>query len=98
MILIVFCLSFTAFSQNDTLCFTRLQVKEFLTTKVLYNNCLYQYDLIAKENDSLKIENKAISEHLEVHENKTKRNRRIAIGTGVFAIFEGVLIGVSLSK
>ena len=80
-ILIVFFLSCTAFAQSDsTYCFTKLQVKEFLYTKVELNNCNEQYNAV-------KGQNKAISDTLSVlrvdytkQQKKVRTNRRIAIG------------------
>ena len=80
-ILIVCFLSFTTLAQNDsTFCFTKSQVKVFLTTKVELNNCNEQYN-------DVKAQNKAITDTLNVvrldyiqAQNKVKRNRRIAIG------------------
>lgn len=79
--LILCLLSFTISAQNDsTYCFTKSQVKVFLTTKVELNNCNEQYN-------DVKAQNKAISDTLNVlrldytkAQNKVKRNRRIAIG------------------
>lgn len=81
MILIVCLWSFTVLSQNDsTYCFTKSQVKEFLTTKVELNNCKEQYN-------DVKHQNKAITDTLNVlrldytkEQKKVRRNRRIAIG------------------
>ena len=80
-ILIVCFLSFTTLAQNDsTFCFTKSQVKVFLTTKVELNNCNEQYNIIKQQN-------KAITDTLNVvrldyiqAQKKVKRNRRIAIG------------------
>lgn len=80
-ILIVCLLSFTTLAQNDsTFCFTKSQVKVFLTTKVELNNCNEQYNLISTQN-------KAISDSLNVErvnttklQKKVRNNRRIAIG------------------
>ena len=68
-------------AQNDsTFCFTKSQVKVFLTTKVELNNCNELYN-------DVKAQNKAITDTLNVvrldyiqAQNKVKRNRRIAIG------------------
>ena len=80
-------LSITALSQNDTTyTFNKAQVKEFLYTKVLLNNCTEQYNLI-------KVENKAISDTLTVVtsdntklQKKVKSNRLIAIGAFILAV------------
>ena len=80
MILIVCFLSCTALSQDSTYCFTKSQVKEFLTTKVELNNCNELYN-------DVKQQNKAITDTLNVLtidntklQKKVRRNRRIAIG------------------
>ena len=85
-------LSITALSQNDTTyIFNKAQVKEFLYTKVLLNNCNDQYNII-------KVENKAISDTLTVVtsdntklQKKLKRNRQIAIG-GISAFILAVVL------
>jgi len=90
--LIVCFLSFTALSQNDsTYCFTKSQVKVFLTTKVELNNCNEQYNVV-------KAQNKAITDTLNVvrldytkEQKKVLRNRRIAIG-GISAFFSTLLL------
>ena len=91
-ILIVCLLSFTALSQNDsTHCFTKSQVKVFLTTKVELNNCKEQYN-------DVKAQNKAITDTLNVvrldytkAQKKVRTNRRIAIG-GISAFFSTLLL------
>ena len=91
-ILIVCFLSFTTLAQNDsTYCFTKSQVKVFLTTKVELNNCNEQYN-------DVKAQNKAITDTLNVltidntkQKRKVKRNRIIAI-SGISAFFSTLLL------
>ena len=91
-ILIVCFLSFTTLAQNDsTFCFTKSQVKVFLTTKVELNNCNEQYNIIKQQN-------KAITDTLNVTrldytkaQKKIKRNRRIAIG-GISAFIATLIL------
>jgi len=92
MILIVCFLSFTTLAQNDsTYCFTKSQVKVFLTTKVELNNCNELYN-------DVKAQNKAITDTLNVltidntkQKRKVKRNRIIAI-SGISAFFSTLLL------
>lgn len=76
MMLIACLLTFTASSQNDsTYCFTKSQVKTFLTTKVELNNCEGQFALIS---DSLSV----ITTDNTKLQKKVRRNRNIALGAG----------------
>ena len=91
MILIVCLLSCTALSQDSTFCFTKSQVKEFLTTKVELNNCNELYN-------DVKQQNKEITDTLNVlrldntkQKRKVKRNRIIAI-SGISAFFSTLLL------
>jgi uncharacterized membrane protein len=92
MTLIVCFLSFTTLAQNDsTYCFTKSQVKVFLTTKVELNNCNELYN-------DVKAQNKAITDTLNVltidntkQKRKVKRNRIIAI-SGISAFFSTLLL------
>ena len=91
-ILIVCFLSFITSAQTDsTYCFTKSQVKVFLTTKVELNNCNELYS-------NVKAQNKAITDTLNVlrldytkEQKKVKRNRNIAIG-GISGFFASLLL------
>ena len=43
-------------------------------------------------------QNKQLKANLEVQTGKTKTNRKVAIGVGVLAVLEAVLIGLLISK
>ena len=80
-ILIVCLLSFTTLAQNDsTYCFTKSQVKVFLTTKVELNNCNEQYNAIKQQNNAITDTLTVLRLDYAKEQNKVVRNRRIAIG------------------
>jgi len=68
-------------AQNDsTFCFTKSQVKVFLTTKVELNNCNEQYNLISTQKQAISDSLTAEMLNTTKLDKKVKRNRRIAIG------------------
>jgi len=80
-ILIVCLLSFTTLAQNDsTYCFTKSQVKVFLTTKVELNNCNEQYNAIKQQNNAITDTLNVLRLDYAKEQNKVVRNRNIAIG------------------
>ena len=80
-ILIVCLWSFTISAQNDsTYCFTKSQVKVFLTTKVELNNCNEHYNAIKKQNNAITDTLTVLRLDYAKEQNKVVRNRRIAIG------------------
>ena len=80
-ILIVCLLSFTTLGQNDsTYCFTKSQVKVFLTTKAELNNCNEQYNAIKQQNNAITDTLTVLRLDYAKEQNKVVRNRRIAIG------------------
>lgn len=92
MILIVYFLSCTASSQNDsTYCFTKGQVKEFLLTKVELNNCNEQYSIVYNEKEAISDSLTAVVSDNVTLDKRVKRNRTgwIITGGGII-IIEGV--------
>ena len=80
-ILIVCLWSFTTLAQNDsTYCFTKSQVKVFLTTKVELNNCDEQYNAIKQQNNAITDTLNVLRLDYAKEQNKVVRNRNIAIG------------------
>lgn len=80
-ILIVCLWSFTTLAQNDsTYCFTKSQVKVFLTTKVELNNCNEQYNAIKQQNNAITDTLTVLRLDYAKEQNKVVRNRNIAIG------------------
>jgi len=80
-ILIVCLLSFTTLAQNDsTYCFTKSQVKVFLTTKAELNNCNEQYNAIKQQNNAITDTLTVLRLDYAKEQNKVVRNRNIAIG------------------
>ena len=97
-ILTVLLWSFSASSQptEELKCFTITQVKEFLVTKIELNNCLESYNSMAIDLAVSNEEKAVLIGENEKLDTKVKRNRRVAIGVGVLAALEGVVIGLSL--
>ncbi len=89
MLLIAYLMSYTCLSQSDsTYCFTKEQVKVFLTAKVDLKECLKISSIIEAEAYILQEEKVALSEDLEAKSRKLKRSRSVSaygiLGTILF--------------
>jgi len=92
LLLIVFCLSFTASSQDSLNCFTIEQTKVFLRTKVELNNCLEQFDVISSDLSASKERNVVLTSDNAKLRKKVKVNRKWGIistsaGVGIIALW-----------
>ena len=82
-------MNYTTLSQSDsTYCFTEVQVKTFLTTKVELRECLKINSIIKTEVYDLREEKVALIESNESKSKKLRRSRRVSfygiVGTIIF--------------
>lgn len=90
--LILCLLSFTISAQNDsTYCFTKSQVKVFLTTKVELNNCNEQYNVVFNEKQAITDTLNVLRLDYTKEQKKVKRNRRMAIG-GISGFIASIIL------
>lgn len=84
-------MNYTTLSQTDsTYCFTEVQVKTFLTTKVELRECLKINSIIQTEVYNLREEKVALIEDNQSKSKKLSRSRRVSfygiVGTTLFLV------------
>lgn len=84
-------MNYTTLSQTDsTYCFTEVQVKRFLTTKVELRECLKINSIIKTEVYNLREEKVALIESNESKSKKLRRSRHVSfygiVGTTLFLV------------